>query len=29
VTVVVRDGSKLSARPLARVASTFDESTGS
>jgi type II secretory pathway pseudopilin PulG len=28
VTVVVRDGSKLSARPLARVASTFDQSTG-
>jgi type II secretory pathway pseudopilin PulG len=29
VTVVVRDGSKLSSRPLFRVASTFDESTGS
>jgi Tfp pilus assembly protein PilV len=28
VTVVVRDGRKLSARPLARVASTFDQSTG-
>ena len=28
VTVVVRDASKLSARPLARVASTFDQSTG-
>jgi type II secretory pathway pseudopilin PulG len=28
VTVVVRDGTKLSARPLARVASTFDQSTG-
>jgi Tfp pilus assembly protein PilV len=28
VTVVVRDGSKLSARPLARLASTFDQSTG-
>ena len=28
VTVVIRDGSKLSARPLARVASTFDQSTG-
>jgi type II secretory pathway pseudopilin PulG len=28
VTVVVRDGSKLSARPLARASSTFDESTG-
>jgi type II secretory pathway pseudopilin PulG len=28
VTVVVRDGSKLSSRPLARVASTFDQSTG-
>jgi Tfp pilus assembly protein PilV len=28
VTVVVRDGAKLSARPLARVASTFDQSTG-
>ena len=28
VTVVVRDGSKLSARPLAGVASTFDQSTG-
>ena len=27
VTVVVRDGTKLSARPLARVASTFDAST--
>lgn len=29
VIVVVRDASKLSARPLARVASTFDQSTGS
>jgi type II secretory pathway pseudopilin PulG len=28
VTVVVRDGSKLSARPLYRSASTFDQSTG-
>jgi Tfp pilus assembly protein PilV len=28
VTVVVRDGSKLSARPLARLSSTFDQSTG-
>jgi len=28
VTVVVRDGGRLSARPLARVASTFDQSTG-
>jgi type II secretory pathway pseudopilin PulG len=28
VTVVVRDSRKLSARPLARVASTFDQSTG-
>lgn len=28
VTVVVRDGSALSARPLARVSSTFDASTG-
>ena len=28
VTVVVRDGSKLSGRPLTRVASTFDQSTG-
>jgi Tfp pilus assembly protein PilV len=28
VTVVVRDASKLSARPLARLASTFDQSTG-
>jgi len=28
VTVVVRNGSNLSARPLARVASTFDQSTG-
>jgi type II secretory pathway pseudopilin PulG len=28
VTVVVRDGRSLSARPLARVASTFDQSTG-
>jgi Tfp pilus assembly protein PilV len=28
VTVVVRDGSKLSARPLARLSSTFDLSTG-
>ena len=29
VTVVVRDGNALSARALARVASTFDQSTGS
>jgi Tfp pilus assembly protein PilE len=29
VTVVVRDGNALSATPLARVASTFDQSTGS
>jgi Tfp pilus assembly protein PilV len=29
VTVVVRDRNKLSGRPLARVASTFDEATGS
>jgi type II secretory pathway pseudopilin PulG len=29
VTVVVRDGNKLSARPLAREASTFDLSTAS
>jgi Tfp pilus assembly protein PilV len=29
VTVVVRDGSKLSARPLARLSSTFDQSTAS
>jgi Tfp pilus assembly protein PilV len=28
VTVVVRDGRSLSARPLARLASTFDQSTG-
>lgn len=28
VTVVVRDASKLSARPLARLTSTFDQSTG-
>lgn len=28
VTVVVRDGSKLSARPLYRAGSTFDQSTG-
>jgi hypothetical protein len=28
VTVVVRDGQKLSARPYARVTSTFDASTG-
>jgi type II secretory pathway pseudopilin PulG len=28
VTVVVRDGSRLSARPLARLSSTFDQSTG-
>jgi Tfp pilus assembly protein PilV len=28
VTVVVRDGNHLSARPLARVSSTFDQSTG-
>ena len=28
VTVVVRDGQKLSARPLARLSSTFDQSTG-
>jgi type II secretory pathway pseudopilin PulG len=28
VTVVVRDGSHLSARPLYRAASTFDQSTG-
>jgi type II secretory pathway pseudopilin PulG len=28
VTVVVRDGKSLSARPLARVSSTFDQSTG-
>ena len=28
VTIVVRDGSKLSARPLYRAASTFDQSTG-
>jgi type II secretory pathway pseudopilin PulG len=28
VTVVVRDGSKLTARPLARLSSTFDRSTG-
>jgi hypothetical protein len=29
VTVVIRDGSKLSARPLARLSSTFDQSTAS
>ena len=29
VTVVVRDPNRLSARPLAREASTFDQSTGS
>jgi Tfp pilus assembly protein PilV len=28
VTVVVRDGSNLSARPYARISSTFDASTG-
>lgn len=28
VTVVVRDATNLSARPLARVGSTFDQSTG-
>lgn len=28
VTVVVRDSTELSGRPLARVSSTFDESTG-
>jgi type II secretory pathway pseudopilin PulG len=28
VTVVVRDARALSARPLARIASTFDQSTG-
>jgi Tfp pilus assembly protein PilE len=28
VTVVVRDGGALSARPLVRLASTFDQSTG-
>jgi Tfp pilus assembly protein PilV len=28
VTVVVRDGNHISARPLARIASTFDQSTG-
>jgi Tfp pilus assembly protein PilV len=28
VTVVVRDGGALSARPLARIASTYDQSTG-
>ena len=28
VTVVVRDGGKLSARPLYRAGSTFDQSTG-
>ena len=28
VTVVVRDGNNLSARPLTRVGSTFDQSTG-
>ena len=29
VTVVIRDPNRLSARPLAREASTFDQSTGS
>jgi Tfp pilus assembly protein PilE len=29
VTIVVRDGNALTARPLARVASTFDLATGS
>jgi type II secretory pathway pseudopilin PulG len=29
VTVVVRDANKLTARPLAREATTFDQSTGS
>jgi hypothetical protein len=29
VTVVVRNANTLSARPLARLASTFDQSTGS
>jgi type II secretory pathway pseudopilin PulG len=29
VTIVIRDRSALSGRPLARVASTFDQSTGS
>jgi type II secretory pathway pseudopilin PulG len=28
VTVVVRNGNNISARPLARIASTFDQSTG-
>ena len=28
VTIVVRDGNALSGTPLARIASTFDESTG-
>jgi Tfp pilus assembly protein PilV len=28
VTVIVRDGGALSARPLVRIASTFDQSTG-
>jgi hypothetical protein len=28
VTIVVRDGARLTARPYARVASTFDPSTG-
>jgi len=28
VTIVVRDGSKLTTRPLARLSSTFDQSTG-
>jgi Tfp pilus assembly protein PilV len=28
VTVVIRDGAALSARPLVRMASTFDQSTG-
>jgi Tfp pilus assembly protein PilE len=28
VTIVVRDGNALTARPLARIASTFDQSTG-
>jgi Tfp pilus assembly protein PilV len=29
VTIVVRDANKLTARPLARIASTFDQATGS
>jgi Tfp pilus assembly protein PilE len=29
VTLVVRDGNDLSGRPLARIASTFDQATGS